>query len=50
MIIGKPQARYSAFLVGDDASFEKQGLMNEIPASAADKKEGTSSDLTDLTE
>ena len=32
---GSPAARYSPTFVGDDDRFEKQGLMNERPASAA---------------
>src|SRR6185369_5218995 len=45
-INGSPHARYSPFLVGDDAIFEKHGLMKERPASAADKYEGTSAGET----
>src|SRR5690349_9025758 len=48
-ISGSPQARYSPFFVGDDASLEKHGLINEIPASAADKYEGTSELATEWT-
>src|SRR5690348_6855930 len=49
IINGKPHARYSPFLVGDDASFETQRLMNDRPASAAARYEGTSAAGTDNT-
>src|SRR6266496_3292029 len=42
IIKGKPQARYSAYFVGDEASFEKQGLINASPASLIDRYDGTS--------
>src|SRR5882762_11366693 len=44
IIKGRPQPRYSAYFVGDEASFEKQGLINANPASLADRYEGTSLD------
>src|SRR5262249_12700121 len=48
--IGSPHARYSPFFVGDEASFEKQRLMNEIPTSPAAKYDGTSFGATARTE
>ena len=35
MINGSPHARYSPFLVGDEATFEIHRLINASPASAA---------------
>ena len=40
MINGSPQPKYSAYLVGDDASFEKQFLINATPASLAADSSG----------
>src|SRR5215510_951348 len=48
--IGNPQPRYSPNLVGDEASFEKAGFINASPTSAADRNEGISCALTNLTE
>src|SRR6185369_9348580 len=42
MRIGSPHARYSPFLVGDEASLEKQRLINERPTSPAAKYDGIS--------
>src|SRR5205807_8930688 len=39
---GRPQPRYSAYFVGDEANLEKQGLMNANPASLAERYDGTS--------
>src|SRR6185369_16588067 len=47
MTIGRPHARYSPFFVGDDASFEKQRLIKEIPTSPAAKYEGISFGATE---
>src|SRR5688500_19866992 len=41
IISGSPHARYSAFLVGDDAILEKQLLIKDNPASAAERYDGT---------
>src|SRR5436190_14457801 len=42
IINGRPQPRYSAYFVGDEANLEKQGLMNANPASLAERYDGTS--------
>src|SRR5690349_11895568 len=49
MMSGNPQARYSAFFVGEEASFEKHRLMNDTPASPAERYEGTTRAGTDST-
>ncbi|NDB87288.1 MAG: hypothetical protein EB127_32090 [Alphaproteobacteria bacterium] len=39
---GRPAARYSAILVGEDERFEYKGRMKDRPASAADATRGIS--------
>ena len=46
LMTGSPLARYSAILVGEEATFEKDGLMKETARSAARRYRGTSEGAT----